>query len=380
MNVSVTHLLVSIIVGAVIGGLTNMLAVKMLFHPFKPVYIGKWRLPFTPGLIPKRREEIAEKLGELVMTHLITADRLQNKINDPELSRQISDRLQQSFRHYVNSEITVTDVPDHLNSCGEWTGHLKKAAGIGIRGVIDHFLDNNKSASLERIFPPEVLESVEKRLGDAAGFLIKEAAGYLESPSGIARVKQGIEQFIQDRGMWGELVLKLIGRQHIFKQIYPEMVRSVQTPAFKRAVTEWLEMKWGEMKDKPLEEIIKRFGLDQKKDVSQMTQWIIDHLISEKTISTSFKQLPPDVLGYVADCVIPQAVSAGIRLASEHAGQILDMLDLKKMVTDQVSTFSLSELEYLIFSISKKELRMITDLGYFLGGLIGFVQGLFFLF
>jgi uncharacterized membrane protein YheB (UPF0754 family) len=33
------------LVGAVIGGLTNVIAIKMLFHPFNPYYIFKIRVP-----------------------------------------------------------------------------------------------------------------------------------------------------------------------------------------------------------------------------------------------------------------------------------------------------------------------------------------------
>ncbi|PWZ99993.1 DUF445 domain-containing protein, partial [Staphylococcus pseudintermedius] len=36
-----------IVIGAVIGGVTNMIAVKMLFHPFKSYYIFGKRVPFT---------------------------------------------------------------------------------------------------------------------------------------------------------------------------------------------------------------------------------------------------------------------------------------------------------------------------------------------
>ena len=45
------------IIGAIIGGITNVIAIRMLFHPFKPYYIFKMRIPFTPGLIPKDVEK-----------------------------------------------------------------------------------------------------------------------------------------------------------------------------------------------------------------------------------------------------------------------------------------------------------------------------------
>ena len=59
-------LLFSILMGAVIGYGTNTLAVGMLFRPFKPIYIGKWKLPFTPGLIPKEQARIADSLGSIL--------------------------------------------------------------------------------------------------------------------------------------------------------------------------------------------------------------------------------------------------------------------------------------------------------------------------
>ncbi|GGI31870.1 membrane protein [Staphylococcus chromogenes] len=46
------------LIGALIGGVTNMIAIKMLFHPFKAYYIFGKRIPFTPGLVPKRRDSI----------------------------------------------------------------------------------------------------------------------------------------------------------------------------------------------------------------------------------------------------------------------------------------------------------------------------------
>ncbi len=64
------------LIGAVIGYFTNLIAVKMLFHPRKPWYIGKWRIPFTPGVIPKRKKALAKTIGHAVSTELITHEDL----------------------------------------------------------------------------------------------------------------------------------------------------------------------------------------------------------------------------------------------------------------------------------------------------------------
>ena len=58
------QLITAPLVGGLIGLVTNGIAVKMIFRPLKPVYIGRFRLPFTPGLIPKERSRIARAIGD----------------------------------------------------------------------------------------------------------------------------------------------------------------------------------------------------------------------------------------------------------------------------------------------------------------------------
>lgn len=72
-NFLVTLLFMAII-GAAIGGVTNHLAIKMLFRPHEAIYIKNWRVPFTPGLIPKRRDELARQLGLTVVNYLLTPE------------------------------------------------------------------------------------------------------------------------------------------------------------------------------------------------------------------------------------------------------------------------------------------------------------------
>ena len=79
MNGFLTILLMAGI-GALIGGVTNFLAIKMLFRPYNPIYVLGRRLPFTPGLIPKRRDELAEQMGKTVVQHLLTAESIQKKM------------------------------------------------------------------------------------------------------------------------------------------------------------------------------------------------------------------------------------------------------------------------------------------------------------
>ncbi|MDR1127458.1 MAG: DUF445 family protein [Treponema sp.] len=62
------------IIGAVIGYVTNAIAIKMLFRPLKEVRLGKWRLPFTPGILPRQRRQLAQSIGRMVERELLTPE------------------------------------------------------------------------------------------------------------------------------------------------------------------------------------------------------------------------------------------------------------------------------------------------------------------
>lgn len=50
----------------------------MLFRPYKPILIFKRRVPFTPGLIPRNQERLAQRVSDTIMGSLLTPDEIQN--------------------------------------------------------------------------------------------------------------------------------------------------------------------------------------------------------------------------------------------------------------------------------------------------------------
>lgn len=59
-----------VFVGTLISASLNKLAIRMLFRPYKPIYSFGEQLSLTPGLIPKRLDELAKQLGKLLMMPL----------------------------------------------------------------------------------------------------------------------------------------------------------------------------------------------------------------------------------------------------------------------------------------------------------------------
>jgi uncharacterized membrane protein YheB (UPF0754 family) len=67
-------------VGALIGALTNQIAIKMLFRPYRAWTIGPWRVPLTPGVIPQQRHIIAQNMAETFEANLLSGQEIHSLI------------------------------------------------------------------------------------------------------------------------------------------------------------------------------------------------------------------------------------------------------------------------------------------------------------
>ena len=74
------------IIGAIIGYVTNYIAVRMLFRPYKQKRIGKLKIPFTPGIIPKRQPQIAKAVGKAVGENLFTEEDIKKSFSVMEFN------------------------------------------------------------------------------------------------------------------------------------------------------------------------------------------------------------------------------------------------------------------------------------------------------
>ena len=88
----VTYLLPPL-VGAVIGYFTNLIAVKMLFYPHKPVFLFGHQLPLTPGAIPKGKARLAKSAGKIVQDELFTREDISGRLLTEEVEKPLIDKV-----------------------------------------------------------------------------------------------------------------------------------------------------------------------------------------------------------------------------------------------------------------------------------------------
>lgn len=84
-------------IAATIGWFTNYIAVKMLFHPRKPIKIGFITLH---GIFPKRQEDIAKSVGRMVANDLISSKDIEKRLATKDNIRAIIDKIEDTLDNY----------------------------------------------------------------------------------------------------------------------------------------------------------------------------------------------------------------------------------------------------------------------------------------
>tara|TARA_B100000959_G_scaffold280566_2_gene342636 strand:+ start:1515 stop:2123 length:609 start_codon:yes stop_codon:yes gene_type:complete len=182
------------IIGALIGWLTNWVAVKMLFHPRKPLRLG---IATVQGIFPKRQRALAEKLGVIVSTELFSMQEVTAKLQQKVESKEVVDKIRDGIRHAIEkfmengvftsmANLFVTDEMkwDIANQMAEsFRPHLRQLAKdvahnieteIDVEAIVREKVINFSSDKLE-----EILFAIMKRefrfvelVGAVLGFLI----------------------------------------------------------------------------------------------------------------------------------------------------------------------------------------------------------------
>lgn len=180
------------VISAFIGWFTNWIAIKMLFHPKKPVNILGLKIQ---GIFPKNQQRFAQKLGILVASELLHFDEIASKLKDPEQLQSLTPTIEKHIdiflREKLKEKIPVVSMfigegtiaklkegmMEEINTLlpqviGQYTDTLQQK--IDIEKIVTDKVSNFSSEKLEEIL--QAIMSKEFRfveiLGGILGFLI----------------------------------------------------------------------------------------------------------------------------------------------------------------------------------------------------------------
>ena len=101
--------LVPPLLGALIGYVTNYIAIRMLFRPLRPWLLFGVRLPLTPGIIPSKRGELAQRMGEMVGAHLLTGDDVRLTLEKPAFRRELKSAVNDKLQTFLSRDLDSLD-------------------------------------------------------------------------------------------------------------------------------------------------------------------------------------------------------------------------------------------------------------------------------
>ncbi len=361
--------LIQIAIGALIGGLTNELAIRMLFRPYKPVYIGKWRVPFTPGLIPKRHEELAYQMGKLVENFLITPQGIKNMLKKDEVEEEIQRWLFTKMDQMERSEETFEAI------LRKWGFSLDERIEEQLKKGIKLFLEKKWSqasySTIEELLPVGIKEVLENKAEEAAPYILEKMSQYLSSEEGNHMVRQMLNQLTSGLGMLGGLAGMLLSDEKVIHKVTASLESALAGPDLKAKVAGILRNECRILLKKQVGEVIHWMGEEK---IEQSINLLIDKVVDLQYIrQIKWGAFWAPILPALRDSV-PDLVRSLLNWVETNLEEGLKKINLTKIAATQVEGFPVHKLEEMIVSITGKELKMITVFGALLGGVIGAVQ------
>lgn len=362
-------------IGALIGGFTNHLAIKMLFRPHEAKYIGSWRVPFTPGLIPKRRDELAKQFGKTVTNYLLTPETFKKKLLTPEMEQKAEQFLQEKLEtHILHSDKTLNDWFEVAGATDIAEKTERKVLEV-LDAQLASVREKLTTGTVEEVLPMEWRKEAEERIPQVTSYILTRSEQYFESAEGKAMFQKLIDDFLASKGTLGSMMNMFFGESEtLVGKVQREALKFIAAPGTHDLVNNIIVNEWEKLQKRPVDELLSGFDWDGL--FGSITSYAREELAIETRLDKSLYEYWPDGAKWTAINVTPTLIKFGFLQVELQLEKSLRKLKIDDMVREQVDSFPVAVLEDLVLGISKREFKMITVLGAVLGGAIGIVQGL----
>ncbi|WP_400161867.1 DUF445 domain-containing protein [Brevibacillus sp. TJ4] len=374
-------ILLNIAIGSLIGGFTNHVAIRMLFRPLRPWYIGNWRVPFTPGLIPSRRDEIARQMGRLVAEHLLTAEGVKRAITQGDMEKTLVYWLQDVSGKWMAEERTLRQlvraaVPQVLDENGRWSESLRAPVARHWHSFVQRLLARHEDKQLRELLSDSGVQRLEASSGAFSELLLTRVRDYLHSPQGHQTLQTMVRSLLGGGGgMFGGFVGMFLGDDKVIGKLLPHLDELLQGKELHGRLEQFIRQEIDKLLDKRVGEVVAWIGAEQ---VEEWTDALFAKLEDQslRLLDEPLSKLTQPIREPLLNEAIPRLARWLLDTVERNAERVFSSLPVSEIVTRQVEGFPIERIEQMVLGISGKEFRMITILGFVLGGMIGLVQGL----
>ncbi len=163
------HYLIGPAVGAVIGYITNDLAIRMLFRPHQAKYIMGVHVPFTPGIIPKEKARMAGAIGKAVSENLMNREVLEKSLLSDEMLTKIGQAIDEFVTTQSTNNETIEEFARHYLSEDDITAMRKNVTDGVVKMVTAKLQDSNMGGSIAHMATQHVMEKTRNSLAGRLG-------------------------------------------------------------------------------------------------------------------------------------------------------------------------------------------------------------------
>ncbi|MEH2248197.1 DUF445 domain-containing protein [Nostoc sp.] len=388
------------VLGGIIGYFTNDIAIKMLFRPYRAIYIAGRRVPFTPGLIPRNQERLAQNISKTIMGSLLTPQELQN------LARRLLqiERVQAAILWLLRLAIEQIKTDENQKTAKIVAGILRDLLGeslprllkvlarredfleVQINQIFDQILLEFQLSEeqatrladwlLQAVLPPDMLrQAIIDFLTDRTIQIIDE--GFREKTSGTYWV---VANLFGLRNTLTRLRTFCLDEKEATNTRLQELTQDLQMRDRIRKLLQNLSLQnlpMGTVRQlrKTTRESVRHYlqnsGSDFLQGLTDSVDWeniaivLLNRLSTSPVVSTSLEVMSQE-LALLLDKYLEKDLEVIV-------AQAIPILSIDEVIVDRVKSTSPADLEAAIEGIVKNELQAIVTLG----GVLGFVIGLF---
>jgi len=387
------------ILGGLIGYYTNDIAIKMLFRPYKAVYVFGKKVPFTPGLIPSNQERLGQNIANAIMKSLLTPEEMQN------LARRLlqPERLQGGIFWLLRLVVDQVKGDKNPRSTKILAGVLRDLLGESLPRLLkvlarqETFLETQ----INQIFDKVLLEF---QLSEEQS--VRLADWLLEIVLPPDRLRQVIIDFLTDRTIqtidesfrektsgtyW--VVANLFGLKNTLTRLrtfcldekeatnkrLQELIKDLKMRDRIKELLQNLSLQnlpVGTVRQlrktirDSVREYLQNSGSDLLKELTESADWerisvvLLNRLSSSAVVNTSLEVVARDLA-----LILEKYLEKDLEII---VAQAIPILSIDKVIVERVKATSPAELEDAIEGIVRNELQAIVTLG----GVLGFVVGL----
>ncbi len=492
--------LISALVGAVIGYITNWLAIKMLFKPHKEKRVFGMKVPFTPGLIPKEKERIAKSIGDTVGEHILTNEIMTESLKDKEILNSLKVILNKKIYNIFETNNTIEEILKNIDKDSEFIKdnfqknvynkvmllindeenvvkfssnifnlllQKMKEKPLIIKKVIKskkfkelllqinrgqkenkildgeiksfisekvlRFIEDNKS--LNDIIPDDINDNISGFVYSQKDLISKSLIKALEDDSFSTKIKEIIGEILP------YMLSMFMSVDSLYEKLFSAVKDYLLVEENKIILCNYIVSMLNNLQDTKIEDIIRNISEDDFNNLCQLVSDLVnDKLLSDENIVTYIEKLENYLLKidsyesiilkidkdyekhlkayldenisvYLKNDDFNNLIKNGTNTITEYllklrvtdifndkekafdfiwkivenyynnfvekdAKDIVDIINIPKLIEKQINSFDVSYAEKLIVKIARKELGAITWLGALLGAVLGVLSPL----